>query len=232
MDRGSGAPGAVLPPATVVLASRSPRRREALAALGVPFETVVSRAEEHLAPQPEPTDPVPVASAKALDVAAARPRDAVLAGDTIVDLQGTALGKPDGPAEAVEMLRRLRGRVHRVRSGLALAAGGTLLTCEVAAPVLMRPYADAEVERYVATGEPLDCAGAYDVHRQGGALVAAVEGCFSAVVGLPIVAATALLTEGGVDVPRAAAPTCTALYGRPCLAGAPETAERCAPVPR
>lgn len=227
----------------VVLASRSPRRQEALTALGLPYETVVSAAEESLGPLPDPTDPIPVASAKCLDVAGRRPEATVLAGDTIVDLEGSALGKPDGPAGAREMLARLRDREHHVRTALAVAAPshgsggaagpagrGTLTTCEVASPVRMGAYADAAIARYVASGEPLDCAGAYDVHRLGGALVAAVGGCFGAVVGLPVVAAAALLRDAGVAVPADASTVCAHLYGRPCLAAAPETAGRCRPT--
>jgi septum formation protein len=227
-------------PAPLVLASRSPRRREALLALGLSFETVVSDVESRLKPLPDPTDPVPVATAKALDVLASRPDAVVIGGDTIVDLQGDALGKPDGADEASEMLRRLKGRRHAVRSAVAVAVataepapavGGALLrTCEVAAPVRMRDYSPLEIERYVASGEPLDCAGAYDVHRLGGALVEAVEGCFSAVVGLPLVAAVTLLQEAGVGVPEEPAQTCARLYGRPCLAQRQETAGRCAPA--
>jgi septum formation protein len=238
LSTAAGAP----PAGGVVLASRSPRRQEALTALGVAYETVVSAAEETLGPQPDPADPVPVARAKCLDVAGHRPHATVLAGDTIVDLSGTPLGKPEGPAGAREMLVRLRDRDHQVRSAVAVAtpgaalsggpapAGpGTLTTCEVVSPVRMGAYTDATIARYVASGEPLDCAGAYDVHRQGGALVAAVGGCFGAVVGLPIVAAAALLREAGVAVPADAAAVCARLYGRPCLAATPETAGHCRP---
>jgi septum formation protein len=225
-------------PAALVLASRSPRRREALAALGLSFETVVSDVESRLGPLPDPTDPLPVATAKALDILASRPDAVIVGGDTIVDLQGQALGKPDGADEATAMLRRLQGRRHAVRSAVAVAtagsppaaSGATLSTCEVAAPVRMRDYDPLEVERYVASGEPLDCAGAYDVHRLGGALVLAVEGCFSAVVGLPLVAAVALLRDAGVGVPQGPARTCSRLYGRPCLAERQETAWRCEPA--
>jgi septum formation protein len=245
-------------PAPLVLASRSPRRREALSALGLSFETVVSDVESRLGQLPDPTDPIPVATAKALDVLAARPDAVVIGGDTIVDLQGEALGKPDGAGEAAAMLSRLKGRRHAVRSAVAVASAGTppgalasagsppapggaagtapgargaaLRSCEVAAPVRMRDYDPAEIERYVATGEPLDCAGAYDVHRLGGALVQAVEGCFSAVVGLPILAAVSLLQDAGVAVPQGAAQTCARLYGRPCLAQRPEAAGQCGPA--
>jgi septum formation protein len=138
------------------------------------------------------------------------------------------------------MLARLRDRDHHVRTAVAVVPGssagagadgtGRLTTCEVVAPVRMGAYSDAEIARYVASGEPLDCAGAYDVHRLGGALVAAVGGCFGAVVGLPLVAAAALLRRSGVTVPEAAPAVCARLYGRPCLAADPATAARCRPA--
>jgi len=220
-------PGPAGAPSRLVLASRSPRRQEALRALGVDYETVVSDAEAHLGPLPDPIDPVPVAVAKALDVAARRPGRLVLAGDTIVALGDQALGKPADEAAAGEMLRRLRGRGHTVRSALALRDETGLSTAEVASPVWMRPYGEAEISRYVASREPLDCAGAYDVHHLGGALVEEVDGCFSAVVGLPLAGAAALLEAAGVQVPHDPVETCSRLYGRPCLAGRPETALHC-----
>jgi septum formation protein len=213
----------------VVLASRSPRRHEALAALGLEFEAVVSDAEATLAPQVDPTDPRPAALAKAADIAARRPVSAVLAGDTIVALGGRGLGKPGNPKTARQMLAALRGRDHDVRTAVALAYDGQISVTEVVCPLTMRAYPDAEIERYVATGEPLDCAGAYDVHRQGGALVKRVDGCFSAVVGLPIVEAVRRLAAAGVSVQANPVQVCTRLYGRRCLAGVPETAHRCRP---
>ncbi|MBI3973260.1 MAG: septum formation protein Maf [Chloroflexi bacterium] len=229
----------------VVLASRSPRRQEALHALGVSFDVVVSGAEAAMPPPDDPTDPTSVAVVKAVDIHAQRPNDPVLAGDTIVVLDDAGLGKPDSPEAARSMLRALRGRQHAVRTAVAAAGArqpaqpashqaadqGTLYVAEVACPLLMRPYIDEEIERYVATGEPLDCAGAYDVHRQGGALIAAVQGCFSTVVGLPIAMAARLLHQVGVEVPRDPADVCTALYGRRCLAADSATAPACfAPV--
>lgn len=218
----------------LVLASRSPRRHEALVALGLTFETFVSEVEQRLGVLDDPTDPVPIAAAKALDGAARFPDAVVLGGDTIVVLPepqrgGLALGKPADAAEARMMLRRLRGGGHVVRTGLAVCGGAEQITAEVPCPVVMRAYADGDLESYVQTGEPLDCAGAYDVHREGGGLVAAVTGCFSAVVGLPLVAAAALLEGAGLAPAREPVATCSRLYGRPCLAGVAETAARCAP---
>jgi septum formation protein len=216
----------------LILASRSPRRQEAMAALGLAFRVAVSEVEQTagaIAPGADPTDPVPIALAKARDIGARHALAFVLAGDTIVAHEGEALGKPAGPAEARAMLRRLAGATHTVRTGLALLhlRRGFLATAEVASDVVMRQYDDAEIVRYVESGEPLDCAGAYDVHRQGGALVAAVTGCFSAVVGLPIAATAALLRRAGLAVPREPAAVCARLYGRPCPAATPQTAGLC-----
>lgn len=211
----------------LILASASPRRREALAALGVRHAVAVSHAEETLGAEVDPSDPVPPAVAKAIDVSAQHPGATVLAGDTIVTVDGTALGKPGTPAAAVAMLRTLRGRRHTVRTAVALVAAAGTAASEVAAPLTMRDYSDDEIEAYVATGEPLDCAGAYDVHREGSRLIAEVEGCFSAIVGLPLVEAVRLLRRAGIAVVKDPAAVCGALYGRPCLAAAPDTAERC-----
>lgn len=217
------------PASGLVLASRSPRRQEALAALGYPFLIFVSDVERRLGQLDDPTDPVPIAVAKAMDGAGEHPRAVVLAGDTIVVLQQTPLGKPADRREARDMLRRLRGRRHVVRSGLAIFSAAGRVTAEVASPVEMRAFADEELEAYVAGDEPLDCAGAYDVHRQGELLVADVTGCYSAVVGLPVVAAAALVADAGLAAPRDPVRTCSRLYGRPCLAARAETARHCAP---
>jgi septum formation protein len=211
----------------LVLASRSPRRQEALAALGVPFQIAVSAAEEVLAPLADPTDPVPIAAAKAADIAATHPGAVVLAGDTIVVVGGQALGKPASPHDARAMLRQLRGRQHAVRPAVIVQHDGMVTLAEVACPLRMRRYSDAEIDAYVDSGEPLDCAGAYDVHRRGGALVERVEGCFSTVVGLPIAQAARMLTGAGIAIPRDPAGVCTALYGRRCLAGDPATRPAC-----
>ena len=115
------------------------------------------------------------------------------------------------------MLRRLRGREHRVLTGVAIveAATGRAERSAVASAVGMRAYGDDEIARYVATGEPLDKAGGYGIQAGGGRLVAAVDGCFNTVVGLPLCEVAALLGRFGV-MPRAVGPVCTLPSGAPC----------------
>jgi septum formation protein len=113
----------------------------------------------------------------------------VLAADTEVVLDGRLLGKPRDAADAIRMLRQLRGRQHEVITGLALVeAGGRAReqTEVVVSRVTMADYSDTEVEAYVATGEPFDKAGAYAIQGLGGRLVASVDGCYTNVVGLPV----------------------------------------------
>jgi septum formation protein len=126
----------------------------------------------------------------------------VLGADTIVVLDGEALGKPSGPADAAAMLRRLRGRVHDVMTGVAVvdAATGREAVQTVTSRVSMRPYSDAEIAAYVATEEPLDKAGAYAIQGAGAALIAGLQGSWSNVVGLPLEATAALLRQFGVAV--------------------------------
>jgi nucleoside triphosphate pyrophosphatase len=213
----------------LILASASPRRQEALRALGQPHEIVISDAEERLGPQSDPTDPRPAAHAKAEDVLTRHPDALVLAGDTIVAGDGEALGKPLRPDRAAGMLKRLRGAPHTVNSAVVVRGGGTSEAGLVIAPLTMRRYSDQEIAEYVATGEPLDCAGAYDIHRRGGALIESVEGCFSAIVGLPIAEACRLLAHAGIAPQEEPAVVCSALYGRRCLAADPLTRPRCLP---
>ena len=159
--------------------------------------------EEH--PPGSPAEAiVAVALAKARAVARQVSGDApavVLGADTEVVLGGRLMGKPRDAADAVRMLRELRGMFHQVITGVALVGVGTVEAEESAAVttrVRMGEYSDAEIEEYVATGEPFDKAGAYAVQGLGGRLVAEVDGCLSNVVGLPLSTARRLLERWGV----------------------------------
>jgi MAF protein len=188
-----------------ILASRSPRRRELLAHLGVPFRVVVPEVEEDAEPASS-GQPEGLAEALALAKAGAVARDegeaVVIAADTIVVDGDTILGKPADGAAAAETLRRLRGRTHRVITGLAVidAGSGRRAASHVVTAVQMRDYSDAEVAAYVARGEPLDKAGAYAIQDEQFHPVASYDGCYCNVVGLPLKALVILLRRAGLDI--------------------------------
>jgi len=191
----------------LVLASQSPRRRELLASVGLEVAVRPAHADESVRPGEAPEAYVRrVARDKAEGVAAA-PGELVLAADTAVVLDGAILGKPADDGEARRMLRALSGRTHVVLTGVharALPAAGvppregSELVCTA---VRFRPLAPAEIDWYVATGEPADKAGAYAVQGIGGALVAGVAGSVTNVVGLPLAETLALLARLGLSPP-------------------------------
>jgi septum formation protein len=201
----------------LVLASASPRRRELLSRLGVPFDVAPSHIpEEHPAGRADlAVTAVALAKARATAAALADPRQrpsglpapplAVLGADTEVVLDGRMMGKPCDGGHAREMLRMLRGRTHEVITAVALvlvpAQGARPWVEETAAVltrVLMARYSDEDIDRYVASEEPLDKAGAYAVQGLGGQLVAHVDGCLSNVVGLPVETTRRLLRRAGL----------------------------------
>jgi septum formation protein len=142
------------------------------------------------------------ARAVALRIGAA-PRRVVLGSDTVVVLEDAVLGKPRDTEEALAMLRRLVGRAHVVWTGIAVVESDTGRTRvrSVSSRVVMRPADEAELVRYVATGEPLDKAGSYGLQGEGRRFVTRVEGSESNVIGLPLEETLALLREAGVVVP-------------------------------
>jgi len=185
---------------SLVLASASPRRALLLRALGVSFRVVVSGADETLEPGEEAgAAAARLARVKAASVARAEPPP-ILAADTVVVCEGRILGKPGSPDEARQMLRMLSGRTHEVVTGLCLVApGGTRSGVERTA-VTFAPMSAAEVDWYVATGEPMDKAGAYHVDGRGALFVASVSGSPSNVAGLPVRLFRRLAEEAGLDL--------------------------------
>jgi septum formation protein len=183
----------------LVLASGSPRRLELLRLAG--FDPLVRPADidESLRRGEAPDAYVcRLAGEKALACA----RDAgevVLAADTTVVLDGASIGKPADPDEAAAMLRRLAGRAHHVLTGVTVLDGrGVPAELLVGTEVVMAALDEAAIARYVATGEPLDKAGAYGIQGRAQVLVAEVRGSWTNVVGLPVVETAALLAEAGV----------------------------------
>lgn len=187
---------------TLILASGSPRRRELLGRLGRPFIIEVSDVDETPRPGESPQElAARLALAKARAVTARHGEGLVIGADTVVARDGLLLGKPSDAAEAAWMLRTLRGGPHLVVTGLAVvrAADGAYRTAIVPATVYMRPYGDDEIAAYVASGEPMDKAGAYGAQGDGGRLIERVEGPFLTVVGLPLDELLPLLRELGLE---------------------------------
>ncbi|MSQ31307.1 MAG: Maf-like protein, partial [Dehalococcoidia bacterium] len=140
---------------------------------------------------------------KARAVAARRPDAIVIAGDTVVALDGALLGKPASADEARAMLRALRGRTHEVASGVAVALDGRVDAAHAVARVTMRDYADAEIDAFIAGGSPFDKAGGYAIQDAAFAPVAHLDGCMCCVIGLPLwplwTLLRALLRDAGVE---------------------------------
>lgn len=179
-----------------VLASASPRRRELLAAVGLEPDVRPSHVDETPRPEESPEAyGLRVAEDKARACDDPRP---ALAADTEVVLEGRCLGKPASEADAKAMLRALSGRAHEVLSVVALRVGDHMRTRVVRTEVVFRALSDDEIARYVATGEPMDKAGAYGIQGEGGALVARLSGSYTNVVGLPLEETLALLEQEGL----------------------------------
>lgn len=186
----------------LILASESPRRRELLRGLCPEFRVLPSGIPEDPPAGDARAAAVTLALAKARAVAGRVPDALVLGADTVVVVDGDRLGKPADADEARRVLRRLRGRAHDVITGVAVvdARTGREASTAVVSRVLMADYSDAVIEAYVASGAPLDKAGAYAIQDLGGDLVSAVVGSYTNVIGLPLGATRRLLAGFGVGV--------------------------------
>ena len=187
-----------------ILASGSPRRRELLRQLGFSFTVIPSRLEETNQRGMEPRGHATYyAKEKAKEVAQRHPQQWILAADTIVVVAEEILGKPINVTEATAMLSRLSGRSHHVITGVCLlnAQCGVEESQTVETEVFMRRLDTADIEGYIATGEPMDKAGAYGIQGIGGCLVQRIEGSYSNVVGLPLCETVELLRRHRVADP-------------------------------
>jgi septum formation protein len=171
----------------LLLASASPRRAELLRAAGISFDIQPANADESVHPGEQPAAYVQrVAEAKARVVLPRAGPRVVLAADTTVVVDGDIFGKPQNEQDAVRMLRALGGRRHEVMTGVTLAAADRVLTRVETTAVEFAPLSQDEIDWYVASGEPVDRAGAYAVQGLASRFVTRVEGSYSNVVGLPI----------------------------------------------
>ncbi len=206
---------------TLLLASQSPRRREMLAWLRLPFESIAPALDETSLPGETPREEaLRLARSKAAACVTHAPHRWILAADTTVELDGVSLGKPRDPAEAHAMLVALRNRQHAVHTGVTLyiATTGESFTRGVTTVVWMRDYTEAEIAAYVASGAPLDKAGSYGIQNAAFDPVARVERCYANVVGLPLCAVKALLAAQGLHLALDIPHLCLEKFGYHCPA--------------
>jgi septum formation protein len=185
-------------PRRLILASASPRRRELLAQLGVPFEVVVADVTEHEDPATNPRVMVAHNSALKADWVATRHPDAIVLGaDTTVFLDGEAINKPRNLDESRSMLRRLSGREHTVYTGVAVRCRSTGLALDegVSSQVSFKPLGDAVIENYIRLVNTLDKAGGYSIQEQTELIIAGYRGSLSNIMGLPMEATKQILTQ-------------------------------------
>jgi septum formation protein len=183
----------------LVLASASPRRQELLRSAGITFEVQPAHIpEDPLSGEAAKDCAERLAREKALAVARQRPHDVVLGADTVVVVDGQLLGKPCDRADAARMLRLLSGRDHQVITGVCLVANGQAsVTCETTT-VTMSGITDKEIADYVASGEPMDKAGAYAIQGIASRWIPRIEGDYSNVVGLPVARVWRMLQQTGI----------------------------------
>lgn len=185
----------------LILASASPRRRELLEHLGVPFAVDPASGPENPPAGAAAEDTVKALSAaKAAEVAARHPGCVVVGADTVVELDGVILGKPHSEDDAFRMLKSLSGREHRVYTGLTVAKDGALTTQAEKTRVFFRPMTDREIRAYIATGEPMDKAGAYGYQGFAGLFIHRIDGDYFNVVGLPLCRLNHMLSALGVTL--------------------------------
>lgn len=190
-----------MPSFNVILASASPRRRELLSLIFSEFEVIPSGFDESLVPGDlRPPDHVLYsATMKARDVAAHYPESLIIGADTIVVVDDTILGKPADTGDAARMLQMLSGRTHQVYTGVAVILNGVEHAAVECTDVTFRELSDEVISRYVASGEPMDKAGAYAIQGKGTVLICSISGCYPNVVGLPLYRLSRLLEELGVE---------------------------------
>ena len=188
---------------SVILASNSPRRKELLEQIGVTdFKVSAPNVDESVEPGLSPAEIVEQLSRRKAEAAAnkAGPSDLIIAADTVVALDGAVLGKPRSEEDAFAMLTSLSGREHHVYTGVTVLQGDRAVTGHEETAVTFRELPRSEIRSYIATGEPMDKAGAYGIQGVGALLVSGIRGDYCNVVGLPVFRLGRMLAEFGVDL--------------------------------
>ena len=186
----------------IILASQSPRRRELLERMGLPFRIITPDIDERMERALPPGELVAAISAEKAGAVAAQagPDAVVIAADTVVALDGAVLGKPADESDAARMLSALSGRTHQVFTGLTVACGADVRTVSEETAVTFRPLTAEEIAAYVRTGEPMDKAGAYGIQGLGALFVEGIRGDYCNVMGLPLFLLGRMLSDFGVDL--------------------------------
>lgn len=186
----------------IVLASKSPRRKELLSLLDLDFEIITADIDETM----DSTLPIDdeVARLSFEKAAAIKPQvsldTVIISADTIVELNGKPMGKPKDKRDAFDMLKKLSGNTHNVLSGITVIRGDKHITKTVTTKVYFRKLTDAEITAYVDTNEPMDKAGAYGIQGRGSKFVQEIDGDYFNVVGLPVCTLSIMLKEFGINI--------------------------------
>ena len=185
----------------IILASQSPRRKELLKRIGIENFKVIPAQGEELATRTLTADQLveELSQRKCAEVAAAHPKDLIIAADTVVSINNRVLGKPRTEEDAAQMLAALSGKLHLVYTGVTVAKEGRTLTQHEVTSVRFRTLTQADIIRYIATGEPMDKAGAYGIQGYGSVLVEGISGDYYNVMGLPVCRLARMLARFGVD---------------------------------
>ena len=185
----------------IILASASPRRRELIENLKIDFAVLTADCEEEVIPGEHPRDTVlRLSKQKAMWVSERSENSIVIGADTVVSIDDKILGKPTSMADAAKMLKTLSGRTHRVYTGVTVTNGTKTVSEYAATDVTFRSLSDSQIDKYIATGEPMDKAGAYGIQKYGSLLVDSISGDYFNVVGLPVSLLSRILNENfGVE---------------------------------
>lgn len=180
----------------IVLASQSPRRKELMQMADLPFRVVLPEGEEVLNTEVSIGEAIEqIAKQKAVSVFNKEPEAVVVSADTVVYLENEVLGKPKTDDKAVQMLKKLSGKTHQVITGVCIMSKEETVTFHSVANVKFYDLSEEDIQHYVATGEPLDKAGAYGIQGKGCVLVESIEGDYYTIVGLPIAAVAKVLKK-------------------------------------
>lgn len=188
----------------LILASTSPRRREILTLLGVPFDVIAPEFDEQVSPHLAIEEEVlAFAVGKARSVGSKNPQSLVIGGDTMISLDGKKIGKPIDQDDAARILCALAGKTHEIYTGVAIldGFGGPGMRTVGKVSVTMRPYTEKEIERYLSCDESYDKAGAYSIQGEGSGLIESMSGDYLAAVGMPLKPIADYFTRRGITVP-------------------------------